>query len=162
MEEEWCRAVEVSMDEAQKLGMQAWCYDENGFPSGFAGMKLLENKENLVHYITFHERDYFDPTALAVYKIEDKKLMRLYCSEQSVQTYYAIYDNVNSSTVDVLNERVVREFIELTHEKYYERYGNDFGNRLIGLSLLIVIPIIVEKLVTLSKNITARINTVFL
>lgn len=132
LEEEWFRAVEVSMDEAQKQGMQAWCYDENGFPSGFAGMKLLENEENLVHYITFREMDSFDDAALAVYMLGDNKLIRLHDSDESVQTYYAVYDKVNTSVVDVLNERVVREFIELTHEKYYERYGSDFGNRLMG------------------------------
>ena len=132
MEEEWFHAVEVSMDEAQRQGMQAWCYDENGFPSGFAGMKLLENKENLVHYITFREQDYFDEMALAIYKMEGKKLIRLHHAEETLQTYYAVYDHVNVSLVDVLNERVVREFIELTHEKYYERYGSDFGKRLMG------------------------------
>lgn len=132
MEDEWFQAVEVSMDEAEKCGMQAWCYDENGFPSGFAGMKLLENEDNLVHYITFREIDSFDDTALAVYMLDDNKLIRLHGSDESVQTYYAVYDNVNTSVVDVLNERVVREFIELTHEKYYERYGRDFGNRLMG------------------------------
>lgn len=42
LSEDWFRAVEASVDEAKKRGMQAWCYDENGWPSGFAGGKLLE------------------------------------------------------------------------------------------------------------------------
>ncbi len=132
MEEEWFHAVEVSMDEAQKCGMQAWCYDENGFPSGFAGMQLLENEENLVHYITFQKLDFFDKKALAVYKREGQRFVRLHQPEDMQETYYTIYDCVNTSAVDVLNERVVREFIELTHEKYYERYEDNFGNRLMG------------------------------
>lgn len=132
MEEEWFRAVEVSVDEAQKCGMQAWCYDENGYPSGFAGMQLLGKEENLVHYITFRELDFFDKTALAVYKLEGQRFVRLQKPADMQETYYTIYDCVNTSAVDVLNERVVREFIELTHEKYYERYKDDFGNRLMG------------------------------
>lgn len=132
MEDDWFHAVEVSMDEAQKCGMQAWCYDENGFPSGFAGMKLLENEENLVHYITFQKLDFYDETALAVYKMVGQRFVRLRQPEVMQETYYTIYDCVNTSAVDVLNERVVRDFIELTHEKYYERYADDFGNRLMG------------------------------
>ena len=36
LSEDWFRAVEASVDEAKKRGMQAWCYDENGWPSGLA------------------------------------------------------------------------------------------------------------------------------
>ncbi|MGG1517726.1 glycosyl hydrolase [Paenibacillus oryzisoli] len=36
MGEEFLRAVEVSVEEAQAQGMEAWCYDENGWPSGTA------------------------------------------------------------------------------------------------------------------------------
>ena len=53
MGEDWFRAIEASMDEAKKLGMNAWCYDENGWPSGFAGGALLKNPENLVHFLRF-------------------------------------------------------------------------------------------------------------
>ena len=33
LSEDWFRAVEASVDEAKKRGMQAWCYDENGWPA---------------------------------------------------------------------------------------------------------------------------------
>ncbi|WP_127588285.1 glycosyl hydrolase [Paenibacillus koleovorans] len=36
MGEEFLRAVEVSVEEAREQGMEAWCYDENGWPSGTA------------------------------------------------------------------------------------------------------------------------------
>ena len=49
LSEEWFRAVEASVDEGKKRGMQAWYYDENGWPSGFAGGRLLENPENWAH-----------------------------------------------------------------------------------------------------------------
>lgn len=56
LSEDWFRAVEASVDEAKKRGMQAWCYDENGWPSGFAGGKLLENPENWAHYLRFERK----------------------------------------------------------------------------------------------------------
>ena len=41
--EEWMQCIEACCDEAKKLGMDAWAYDENGWPSGFAGGLLLED-----------------------------------------------------------------------------------------------------------------------
>ena len=32
---EWFECVNACLDEAGKLGMEAWLYDENGWPSGF-------------------------------------------------------------------------------------------------------------------------------
>ena len=65
MGEDWFTATQACIDEAEKLGMHAWCYDENGWPSGFAGMKLLEDESNWVHYLTCETKDHFDPDAFA-------------------------------------------------------------------------------------------------
>ena len=67
--EDWFTATAACIDEAKKQGMHAWCYDENGWPSGFAGMKLLENRENWEHYIVCETKQAFDPTAMAVYAL---------------------------------------------------------------------------------------------
>ena len=37
LSEEWFRLWGVALREAEKLGMQLWIYDENSYPSGFAG-----------------------------------------------------------------------------------------------------------------------------
>ena len=41
LSDEWMQCIEACAEEAGD--MQAWVYDENGWPSGFAGGKLLEN-----------------------------------------------------------------------------------------------------------------------
>ena len=69
LSEDWFRAVEASVDEAKKRGMQAWCYDENGWPSGFAGGKLLEDPENRAHYLRFEKKPGFDAAAIGVYTL---------------------------------------------------------------------------------------------
>ena len=46
LSDEWFDAVAACVDEAEKLGMEAWSYDENGWPSGFAGGALLYDKKN--------------------------------------------------------------------------------------------------------------------
>ena len=36
MSDEWFDCIEACIKQAEKLGMEAWAYDENGWPSGFA------------------------------------------------------------------------------------------------------------------------------
>ena len=54
LSEEWFRLMEAAVDEAKKLGMDVWFYDENGWPSGFAGGELLK-EGNYVAYLELKE-----------------------------------------------------------------------------------------------------------
>ena len=51
MSDEWFECIDACVDEAKKLGMEAWAYDENGWPSGFAGGKVLEDPDTHAVYI---------------------------------------------------------------------------------------------------------------
>jgi len=51
--EKWFDCVSACLDEARRLNMKAWIYDENGWPSGFAEGKLLDNEDNLVRYLEY-------------------------------------------------------------------------------------------------------------
>ncbi|MBQ7726327.1 MAG: hypothetical protein IJT66_04205, partial [Clostridia bacterium] len=35
LSDEWMRAIKACAAKAKELGMEAWIYDENGWPSGF-------------------------------------------------------------------------------------------------------------------------------
>ncbi|MCR4412397.1 MAG: hypothetical protein NUV77_08235, partial [Thermoguttaceae bacterium] len=37
LSDEWFRLWKIALDEAEKLDMNIWIYDENSYPSGFAG-----------------------------------------------------------------------------------------------------------------------------
>lgn len=130
MGEDWFKAVDACIDEAKKQGMDAWAYDENGWPSGFAGMKLLEDSANFAHYLTCEARATFDPMALACYRLEEGHLIRVWRDEG--ESCVCLYDRTNSSVVDILNPEIVQKFIEETHEKYYERFKDQFGRVLMG------------------------------
>ena len=132
LSEDWFRAVEASVDEAQKRGMQAWCYDENGWPSGFVGGKLLEDPENWAHYLRFEKKSEFDSAALGVYTLENGHLRRVTGIGNGISEYLCVYDCQNSSTVDILNPRITDAFLALTHEKYFERFGAEFGKGIAG------------------------------
>ena len=130
--EDWFRATAACIDEARRQGMDAWCYDENGWPSGFAGMKLLKDPANFAHYLAWEESAVFDPKALAAYIVKDHRLHRVTSARDEEQTYILIYDRTNSSVVDILNPAIVKKFLNETHEKYFSRFGKDFGRVMKG------------------------------
>ena len=130
MSDDWFDDVDACVDEARKQGMNAWAYDENGWPSGFAGMKLLENPENFAHYLTCEARPGFDPEALGCYRVEEGRLIRVL--EDEGESCVCVYDRTNNSVVDILNWRIVRDFIAETHDKYYARFKSSFGKVLLG------------------------------
>lgn len=70
LSEDWFDCIRVCMDEAKKLGMQAWSYDENGWPSGFAGGALLKDKKNLAMAMEYKFGPFpeEDENIIAVYK----------------------------------------------------------------------------------------------
>ena len=49
-----------------------------------------------------------------------------------ISEYLCVYDCQNSSTVDILNPRITDAFLALTHEKYFERFGAEFGKGIAG------------------------------
>ena len=136
MSDEWFECIDACIDEAKKLGMEAWAYDENGWPSGFAGGKVLEEPENHAVYVYARLLESFpDRTEelLAVY-VRDGKGVPTRVSEaaENCQEYLAVYLGTDSSYIDAMREDVVDKFIEYTHEVYKQRIGDEFGKTMPG------------------------------
>lgn len=126
LSDEWFECVGACIDAGEKLGMDSWVYDENGWPSGFVGGKLLEDPENCDKYLTCTVGDY-DSLAKVSYKLEDNKLVRVSKIDKEFSgEYLNIFETRSISTADVLNPKVVDKFIELTHEEYKKRLGDKF------------------------------------
>lgn len=130
LSQEWMECIEACCDEARALGMQAWAYDENGWPSGFVGGKLLENPENHDMYIE-HQIGEFDESADIQYLLTKDSIIRTSKAEEGKE-YLNLYLRYSTSSVDILNPRVVEQFIEETHEKYSEYFGEKFSKKLAG------------------------------
>ena len=127
--DDWFECIETCLDTGKRTGMESWAYDENGWPSGFAGGKLLEDIKNRDHYLTYKYGEY-DDKSLVSYLVTDTKLIRT--TEGGKGEYLNIYDNISVSTVDILNPDVVDKFLALTHETYKERLGEKFNECLKG------------------------------
>ncbi len=107
MSEEWFENVEASADEAEKNGMYAWAYDENGWPSGFGGGKVNGKGLN-------YQQKYLR------YKEGEENHERLIVNKDGFCFYY----DVNPYYVDTLDLEVTQTFIKEIYEPYYEKYGN--------------------------------------
>ena len=116
--EKWFSCIKACSEKAEELGMQAYAYDENGWPSGFVGGKLLDDMENHDRYLTFSIGE-FDEKAMVSYEMTGAGLRRITsaCQKECLNVYH----NYAASTVDILNPEVVDKFIALTHEEYKKR-----------------------------------------
>ncbi len=130
LSEEWMQCIQTCAERAAQLGMEAWAYDENGWPSGFAGGKLLEDPANRDCYILSSTGAY-DPAATVSYSLAGNALRRVSSGEADGE-YLNLYIRTAVSTADILNPDVVDRFIALTHEAYRERFGDAFSDKICG------------------------------
>ncbi len=128
--DEWYDAIKASVEEAKRLDMEAWAYDENGWPSGFAGGKLLEDERNFVTFLNKKIGD-FDSEAFKVYALKDGMPVLVSVPDGSKE-YLNVYREKSPSYVDILDKSIVKKFIEATHEEYKKRLGDDFGKAMPG------------------------------
>lgn len=131
LSEEWMKCVDVCCKEAEKLGMKAWAYDENGFPSGFVGGKLLENIEDRDMYL-LPQIGSLDAEADVSYLIDGEKAVRVKEGKQAGKEYLNIYIRPSMCSVDILNSEVVGKFLANTHDKYKEHLGGEMPKMLGG------------------------------
>ncbi len=114
--EKWFSCIKACSEKAKELGMQAYAYDENGWPSGFVGGKLLEDIENHDKYIEYKIGAY-DKTADVSYDLSGNKLVKATDGKNCLN----LYIKYSASTADILNPEVVDKFLKLTHEEYKKR-----------------------------------------
>ena len=102
---EWFENVDAAVDEASKWEMDAWVYDENGWPSGFGdgqvnGLGVRYQQK----YLRMEDVPEHSETAI--------------CKSGEHWFYY----DVNPFYVDTLDKDVIKVFIEKIYQPYYDRY----------------------------------------
>ena len=126
--DEWLEALDAAIQRAAELGMLAWLYDEDKWPSGYAGGRVpTANPE-------------YRSKALA--RLPDSKVLPESSSliTSSNGWNYFIYTTEmgepwfnGACWVDLMNPDAVRAFLDSTHEKYRERFGQYFGTVIPGI-----------------------------
>lgn len=138
--EKWFELINTCTAEAKKLGMEAWLYDEDRWPSGTAGGKVTVKKENRMKYITMHIDEEIPENAEVIYACacdvdglnyrEDGTKNKLWfeITEFPKSGFY------NGFTyADTLKKETTEEYIQATHQKYVEHCGEEIGKTIKGI-----------------------------
>lgn len=131
LSEKWFSLFDECRKKAKELGMKVWIYDENGWPSGFCGGKLLKNPNFRACFLRYEILDFYDENAYAVYLYGEDGVKRLHIGE-TAEKYHTIYYRKSDSYTDILNPLVTDAFIKSTHEEYYARFKDGFGKEIAG------------------------------
>ncbi|AJY74264.1 hypothetical protein [Paenibacillus beijingensis] len=153
--EEWFELINTCSDEAEKLGLEAWLYDEDRWPSGTAGGAVTENSEYRMNYLRLEikERADFQWTdgilaafaadvadlsytkALPINRdsnlaefAEPFKILVFSVEEMKPESFYNGY-----TYIDTLNKAATEQFMRLTHQKYKAACGERIGSSIKGI-----------------------------
>lgn len=128
LSKEWFRLWKYALEKGKELDLNIWIYDENSYPSGFAGG----------HVPAEMPESYNEGQALELVRIADGK-------PAGCEDYFTVVEfegqwfcykkyfpegtawNAGYPYVDLLHKGVTEKFLELTLEPYRKALGRDFG-----------------------------------
>lgn len=152
LSDKWFSLCAYAVKKGKELGMNVWLYDENSYPSGFAGghvpaempesynqgaglvlkkvEKLSGDTGNYFLVLKYNGSKFIDITNQL--DKEKNKKGNFYLYEKSYYPKRAWHGGY--SYVDLLQEGVTEKFIDLTMTKGYEKYiGSEFGKTVPGI-----------------------------
>ncbi len=154
----WWKAIEACVKHGAAHGFYTWLYDEDKWPSGSAGGRVAKRNPERNHQKSLHieewevagpagvsldkpEALYFvagrllDDDSLAPDSLTDLTAMKggaWDCPEGRWRVYaYSVVDY--NEMANHMDPATVRDFIDITHEEYYKRFGEYFGTTIPGV-----------------------------
>lgn len=131
LSQEWMEMVRTCAQHAEATQTFAWLYDEDKWPSGFAGGEVpTANEEYRSRALVLLKKEELteNDTVLAEYVHEGNT----YYICKRVSTLGNLWYN-GTSYVDLMNPNTVKAFIECTHERYKKACGEYFGKSIPGI-----------------------------
>ena len=151
LSEQWFDLVKHTVDKGKEIGMDVWLYDENSYPSGFAGGHVpaeMPDSYNEGAGLTSKKVDKLPDDAgeyFLVLKRVDSKFVDItqrLNEEKNRQGEFYLYKkqyfkkqpwNAGFSYVDLLHKGVTEKFIDVTMSGYEKAIGNEFGKEVKGI-----------------------------
>ena len=141
MGDKWLTLIEKSSRKLSELGMEAYLYDEDRWPSGTCGGAVTAKPEYRLKSLVVkigEKGDYtfavkFDGEDMVSYRVADEAkkgetLVGFSVAEQQKEEFY------NGNTyVDTMNPDAIKDFFERTHKVYEARMGEAFGSVIKGV-----------------------------
>lgn len=132
LEEPWFESIQVGIETGKSVGLHPWVYDEEGWPSGFAGGKVtalgdwVYARGLCFRRLQTPEQAITGEALLGVFALTEKDGQCVPVKEAKPEEDYADYveisHNCSPHYIDVLNEKVIAAFLESTHDQYAERF----------------------------------------
>lgn len=151
LSEEWFLLCKYTVEKGKELGMDVWLYDENSYPSGFAGGHVpaeMPESYNQGAGLKLQKVEILPENAntfFLVLKQQDSKFIDItnkLSEEKNKKGDYYLYEKQffhkeawhgGYSYVDLLYEGVTEKFIELTMTGYEKAIGSEFGKSVPGI-----------------------------
>jgi hypothetical protein len=151
LSDEWFDLFKHTVEKGKELGMRIWIYDENSYPSGFAGghvpyrmpesynqgqglqMTKFETLPDTAdkYYLCLKENDGVFVNITSILDAEKGESGKYYLFSK---TYNSPGDWYGGFTyVDLLYPCVTERFIDITMEGYEKYTGTDFGKTIPGI-----------------------------
>ncbi|HEY3370797.1 MAG TPA: glycosyl hydrolase [Prolixibacteraceae bacterium] len=152
LSDDWFHLFDFTVQKGKELGMKVWIYDENSYPSGFAGGHVpaempdsYRNGTGLKMEIQQGLNVVYSDTIAAVLKKTEAGFTNITASldqeKGQAGTYYVFRKTYPAKSpwyggftyVDLLYKGVTEKFMDLTMTKGYEKNKADFGKTLQGI-----------------------------
>ncbi|MBI5385474.1 MAG: hypothetical protein HZA90_12415 [Verrucomicrobia bacterium] len=146
---DWFRLWKVALKEAERLDMNVWIYDENSYPSGFAGgfvPELMPESRGMgLHFKESKVAPKWETNTVGVYRLSDQSdpsnvsaAVRRgeapagrYLSAEIRRAANSPWHG-NRCYVNLLTPGVTEKFLDVTMEAYKREIGQHFGKRVPG------------------------------
>jgi len=149
LSEDWFRLWKVSLDEAEKQDMNIWIYDENSYPSGFAGGfvpdAMPESRGLGVDLKTEKAAPAWSDDIIAIYRRVEGGYANVTdevkAGKKMPEARYYVAKLLRGGAspwfggktyVDLLRPGVTEKFLEITLGAYKRELGDQFGKRVPG------------------------------
>lgn len=150
LSEDWFKLWKIALDEAKRLDMNVWIYDENSYPSGFAGgwvpELMPESRGRGLHFREAKQPPQWEDKTLRVFSLANGKaedVSKQAKAGESPGGERFLVANVERSGnspwhggrcyVDLLYPGVTEKFLEVTMAPYEREIGKHFGKRVPGV-----------------------------
>lgn len=152
--DEWFDLINACADEAEKLGLEAWLYDEDRWPSGSAGGKATADPRFRMKYlrlsmgdggpVVWPDEGHFIAAFSAVVdglnfedcervdrgaSVRDGRTLLIFSWETMAS--HSFYNG--SAYLDTLDPEATEHFLSVTHDRYREKCGDRIGRSIRGI-----------------------------
>jgi len=156
LSKEWFNCVHACIKECKALGMEAWLYDEDRWPSGAAGGLVTRNPKYRMHRLVLRQHTSarafaWEKNTIAAFMAHvegntarDLKRLKQGTRVKALADGACILEFRNEAMpctswyngytyLDTMDREAVGEFIKVTHEAYRRECGEDFAKTVPGI-----------------------------